>query len=84
MPGFSVEVKSHRNSSGVSFELWQAMPQPIAPGDTFSVSAGCDKRFAPVTTASIRRQLPRLPAHSGNDFVVRYPVQGEPGNDGSS
>ena len=26
--------------------LWQAMPEPIAVGDTFTVTAGCDKRFA--------------------------------------
>lgn len=83
--GLSVEVKSHRNSAGVTFDLWQAMPQPIAPGDTFSVTAGCDKRF---TTCHDRfnnvvnfRGFPHIP---GNDFVMRYPVQGEPGNDGSS
>jgi uncharacterized phage protein (TIGR02218 family) len=83
--GLSVEVKLHRAGADVMLDLWQAMPQPIAPGDAFIVTAGCDKRFA---TCHDRfnnvvnfRGFPHIP---GNDFVVRYPVQGEPGNDGSS
>lgn len=83
--GSSVEVKSHRNDGVVTFELWQAMAEPIAAGDTFTVTAGCDKRFA---TCHDRfnnivnfRGFPHVP---GNDFVVRYPVAAEPGNDGSS
>lgn len=83
--GLSMEVKTHRNYFGVRFELWQAMPQPIQAGDAFTVTAGCDKRFA---TCHDRfnnvvnfRGFPHIP---GNDFVVRYPVPGEPGNDGSS
>lgn len=83
--GTSVEVKSHRNSGVVTLELWQQMPQPISPGDTFAVTAGCDKRFS---TCHDRfnnivnfRGFPHVP---GNDFVVRYPVPAEPGNDGSS
>jgi uncharacterized phage protein (TIGR02218 family) len=83
--GQSVEVKSHRNTGAVTLELWQAMPEPIAIGDTFTVTAGCDKRFA---TCHDRfnnivnfRGFPHVP---GNDFVVRYPVPAEPGNDGTS
>jgi uncharacterized phage protein (TIGR02218 family) len=83
--GTSVEVKIHRNTGGVTLDLWQAMAEPIAPGDTFTVTAGCDKRFA---TCHDRfnnivnfRGFPHVP---GNDFVVRYPVPAEPGNDGSS
>ena len=83
--GLSVEVKSHRKDAAVTFELWQAMPQPIAAGDVFTVTAGCDKQIA---TCHDRfdnivnfRGFPHIP---GNDFVIRYPVQGEPGNDGSS
>jgi len=83
--GLSVEVKSHSNDGAVSLTLWQQMPQPIAVGDTFTVTAGCDKRF---TTCHDRfnnivnfRGFPHIP---GNDFVIRYPVQGEPGNDGAS
>jgi uncharacterized phage protein (TIGR02218 family) len=83
--GLSVDVKGHRKGAAISFALWQAMPEPIAAGDTFIVTAGCDKRF---TTCHDRfnnvvnfRGFPHIP---GNDFVIRYPVQGEPGNDGRS
>jgi uncharacterized phage protein (TIGR02218 family) len=83
--GLGIEVKSHSKGAAVTLDLWQAMPEPIAAGDTFTVTAGCDKRFS---TCHDRfnnvvnfRGFPHIP---GNDFVVRYPVQGEPGNDGSS
>lgn len=83
--GLSVEVKSHRKNGAVALDLWQAMPEPIGSGDTFAVTTGCDKRFA---TCHDRfnnivnfRGFPHIP---GNDFVIRYPLQGEPGNDGSS
>ena len=83
--GQSMEVKAHRNREGVRLDLWQAMPHPIIAADTFMVTAGCDKRFA---TCHDRfnnivnfRGFPHIP---GNDFVMRYPVAGEPGNDGSS
>ena len=84
--GLAVEVKSHRVSGeGVSFDLWQAMPEPLAAGDAFTVTAGCDKR---ISTCRDRfsnvvnfRGFPHIP---GNDFVTRYAVTGEPGNDGRS
>jgi uncharacterized phage protein (TIGR02218 family) len=83
--GLGMEVKAHRKNSSVTFELWQAMPEPIAVGDPFIVTAGCDKRFQ---TCHDRfnnvinfRGFPHIP---GNDFVISYPVQGQPGNDGKS
>jgi uncharacterized phage protein (TIGR02218 family) len=83
--GLAMEVKSHDKGEVTTIDLWQAMPEPIAPGDEFIVTAGCDKRFA---TCHDRfnnvvnfRGFPHIP---GNDFVVRYPIAGEPGNDGSS
>jgi uncharacterized phage protein (TIGR02218 family) len=83
--GLGVEVKAHRNNGAVSLELWQAMPEAIAAGDTFNVTVGCDKRFQ---TCHDRfgnvvnfRGFPHIP---GNDFVISYPVQGQPGNDGKS
>jgi uncharacterized phage protein (TIGR02218 family) len=83
--GLAVEVKIHRKVATVTFELWQAMPQPIAVGDTFTVSAGCDKRFAichdKFDNVVNFRGFPHIP---GNDFVVSYPLPGEPGNDGAS
>lgn len=70
--GFGSEVKVHRaGGEGVSLQLWQAAPNPIAPGDGFTVSAGCDKRFATCRTrfgnAVNFRGFPHLP---GNDFII--------------
>ena len=83
--GLGMEVKSHGNDSSVTLALWQAMAQPIAAGDAFTVTAGCDKLFATCqsrfSNAANFRGFPHIP---GNDFVVSYPVQGEPGYDGSS
>jgi uncharacterized phage protein (TIGR02218 family) len=78
--GLACEVKEHRGSE---LALWQAPPEAIEPGDTFIVTAGCDKRFetcqAKFANAENFRGFPHLP---GNDFVVAYAVPGEPGHDG--
>lgn len=83
--GLSVEVKSHRKDGAVAFDLWQAMLEPIAVGDTFTVTAGCDKRFQTChdkfNNAVNFRGFPHIP---GNDFVISYPLPGQPGNDGAS
>lgn len=84
--GLAVEVKRHRlDGELVVIELWQAMPEPLAAGDSFIVTAGCDKRFATCrnrfNNAVNFRGFPHIP---GNDFVMRYAVEGEPGNDGGS
>ena len=56
----------------------------IAVGDTFVVTAGCDKRFATCrdrfNNAANFRGFPHIP---GNDFIIRIPNAGEPGNDGT-
>jgi uncharacterized phage protein (TIGR02218 family) len=84
--GLAVEVKTHRAADGiVTLELWQAMPQPIAAGDTFTVTAGCDKHFdtcvGKFANAVNFRGFPHIP---GNDFLIGYPLPGEPGHDGES
>jgi uncharacterized phage protein (TIGR02218 family) len=84
--GIAVEIKAHRvDAEGVVLELWQAMPEPLALDDAFSVTAGCDKHFdtcvARFNNAANFRGFPHIP---GNDFVVSYPVTGEPGHDGGS
>jgi uncharacterized phage protein (TIGR02218 family) len=84
--GLAVEVKSHRVTDGVAtFVLWLAMPEPVAGGDAFSVTAGCDKRFETCRERFDNvvnfRGFPHIP---GNDFVTRYAVAGEPGNTGKS
>ena len=81
-----MEVKRHHiDSDNDIIELWQAMAEPIAPGDTFAVSAGCDKRFAicrdRFNNALNFRGFPHIP---GNDFIVRYAIEGEPGHNGKS
>jgi uncharacterized phage protein (TIGR02218 family) len=78
--GFAVEVKTHRVAlDGVLIELWQRAPEPIAPGDAFTVTAGCDKRFATCrdrfANAVNFRGFPAIP---GNDFVIAVPVPGKP------
>jgi uncharacterized phage protein (TIGR02218 family) len=80
--GFAVEVKTHRVAlDGVLIELWQAAPEPIALGDTFTVTAGCDKRFATCRDRFANgvnfRGFPQIP---GNDFVISYPVPGQAGS----
>lgn len=84
--GLSVEIKTHKLSGAdVVLTLWQAMPEPISPGDEFAVNAGCDKRFstcrARFSNSINFRGFPHMP---GNDFVMRYPNSGEPGNNGAS
>ncbi len=80
--GLSVEVKAQR---GGGFDLWQRAARPIAVGDTFRVTAGCDKRHA-----TCRQKFGNVvnfhgfPHMPGNDFVIRMPRQGEPGLDGGS
>lgn len=82
--GLAIEIKEHRIDGGVHLSLWQTMAEPIAVGDAFVVTAGCDKRFetcsAKFANAINFRGFPHLP---GNDFVVAYAVPGEPGNDGT-
>ncbi len=84
--GLVVEVKEHRLVGGTAeLDLWQRAPKPIAVGDAFAVTAGCDKRLATCrgTFANVAnfRGFPHMP---GNDFVIRIPRQGEPGLDGGS
>jgi uncharacterized phage protein (TIGR02218 family) len=77
--GFAVEVKSHRLAlDGVLIELWQQAPEPITISDAFTVTAGCDKRFATCRDRFANsvnfRGFPHIP---GNDFVISYPVPGK-------
>src|SRR6185312_11155797 len=78
--GLAIEIKTHTASGGtVTLDLWQTMPEPIADGDTFTITAGCDKRFATCRDRFANTQNYRgFPHIPGNDFVVSYPVAGEP------
>jgi uncharacterized phage protein (TIGR02218 family) len=84
--GLAIEIKQHRTGDGeVRLSLWQAMAAPIAVGDTFTVTAGCDKRFATCRdrfgNADNFRGFPQIP---GNDFVMSYPVPGTVGVGGAA
>lgn len=83
--GRAMEVKVHKRVADVaSFALWQAMSEPIAPGDTFTVTPGCDKQFATCKTtfsnAANFRGHPHMP---GNDAALA-PVSSSTPLDGGS
>lgn len=70
--GQQVEVKSHSRVPGmVTIELWSQARLPLTPGQTFTVSAGCDKRLRTCRTkfsnAVNFRGFPHMP---GNDFLT--------------
>jgi uncharacterized phage protein (TIGR02218 family) len=77
--GRAMEIKSHSaRADMIEVELWQSMGEPIAIGDTFTATAGCDKR---IETCAMRfgnavnyRGFPHMP---GNDFVTAI---AQPGN----
>lgn len=76
--GFATEVKSHRVDGGVvRIELWQRPPETVAAGDTFVVTAGCDKRFETCRDRFANtlnfRGFPHMP---GNDAVLAVSVPG--------
>ncbi|KRE17778.1 beta tubulin [Bosea sp. Root381] len=84
--GFATEVKRHAAAGGAgALQLWQAPPAAIAPGDTFTVSPGCDKSFATCRAkfgnGSNFRGFPHIP---GNDFIIGGVRLGDGGLDGGS
>jgi len=81
--GLAVEVKSHSAGTGVArLSLFLPMPDPVDIGNTFTVTAGCDKSFETCrdrfANAINFGGFPHMP---GNDFALSYPNQGS-GNDG--
>lgn len=76
----SQEVKRHTLAgTDATVELWQPMALIIAPGDTFTVTAGCDKQFATCrarfANAVNFRGFPHMP---GNDYILAVARPGEP------
>ena len=68
-----IEVKTHGVTGGlVIFDLWQPAVAPLLPGQTFTVSAGCDKTIdtcrAKFANAINFRGFPYMP---GNDFLTK-------------
>ena len=71
--GQKIEVKSHGVVGGqVGFELWQPAVAPLLAGQTFTVTAGCDKSIdtcrAKFANALNFRGFPNMP---GNDFLTK-------------
>jgi uncharacterized phage protein (TIGR02218 family) len=76
----SREVKRHTLAGTVAtIELWQPMALDIAADDTFTVTAGCDKRFATCQSkfdnAVNFRGFPHMP---GPDYILAVARPGEP------
>jgi len=83
--GRAQEVRRHAAGASATLELWQPMAAAIAPGDTFTVTAGCDKHF-PTCQAKFAngvnfRGFPHIP---GNDFLTTIARPGNAANDGGS
>ncbi|VAW18130.1 Gene Transfer Agent FAD/FMN-containing dehydrogenase [hydrothermal vent metagenome] len=83
--GLAFEVRGHTVPSGVEIELWAEPAVTLGSGDTFTVTAGCDKSF---TTCKAKfanglnfRGFPHIP---GNDHLQSYPNSGEARLDGGS
>lgn len=71
--GRAAEVKLHaKSSSGVTIELWQRPSEDMGEGDTFRITAGCNKQFSTCRTKFDNtvnfRGFPHVP---GNDFMLR-------------
>lgn len=79
--GRAMEVKRH---AGASIALWQSMSEAVAAGDSFVLTAGCDKQFATCkakfANAINFRGFPYMP---GNDAVLSYPAAAQPMDGGS-
>ncbi len=67
-------MQAHTQCRGdVTLELWRPVRGPIAPGDAFAVTAGCDKHFATCRgQVRQRRNFRGFPHMPGNDFVSTF------------
>jgi uncharacterized phage protein (TIGR02218 family) len=84
--GGQIEVKRHMPSpNGATLDLWRSMARPIAPGDAFTVTAGCNKLFstcrARFANAFNFRGFPHIP---GNDFLLNAAACANGATDGSA
>ncbi|GAC1333169.1 MAG: DUF2163 domain-containing protein [Beijerinckiaceae bacterium] len=84
--GVSCQIKDQRLvEDGVVFALWTPLASPLAPGDRFTVTAGCDKTLRTCrdkfNNLVNHRGFPHMP---GNDVVISYPNSNDPIFDGGS
>ncbi|MDZ7629687.1 MAG: DUF2163 domain-containing protein [Parvularculaceae bacterium] len=76
-------LKAHdKNPAGDALSLWFPAGRPISAGDSFSLTAGCDKR-AGTCTAKFSNLINFRGFHlmPGDDFAISYPLKAEK-NDG--
>lgn len=77
--GQAIEVKDHTESGGiVTVELWIMPRAPLAVGQAFAVTAGCDKHFSTCKNKFSNtlnfRGFPHMP---GNDFITKFARRGD-------
>ena len=76
--GRRAEIRAHTIAGAVTVELNEAPLRGIAPGDGFSIKAGCDRQFATCKAKFANgtnfRGFPHMP---GDDTVIRYPNTGD-------
>jgi len=71
--------------SEVTVELWLQMPVGVEAGDSFNLTAGCDKDFKTCKLKfSNSANFQGFPYMPGNDFVTFYPNRKDGKNDGSA
>jgi uncharacterized phage protein (TIGR02218 family) len=80
--GQKIEVKAHTRDGTLDvIELWQPARLPLVAGETFTVTAGCDKHIATCAARFLNainfRGFPHMP---GNDFVTRISKPGGSSN----
>jgi len=76
--GQAIEVRTHtKTGSVVTVELWAPARGPLQTGQTFVVTAGCDKHLttckAKFANSANFRGFPHMP---GNDFVTTFARKG--------
>ena len=80
--GLSADLRLH---AGDLVELWEAPPRPVAAGDTFTLTAGCDKRLSTCRdrfgNAVNFQGFPHMP---GNDALLHSVPGSAPVLDGGS
>lgn len=83
--GRAMEVKRHALSGTLAaFELWQAMSEPIAVGDGFTVTPGCDHAFQTCKTKFANAvRFCGFPYMIGNDAALAAVASSTPLDGGS-
>ena len=72
--GQSMEVKAWENSTQ-TFSLWLPMPNAIQAGDSYSVYAGCDKRFSTCRNSFFNgANFGGFPYVPGVGNILKYPT----------